>query len=115
MKRTSTAAGSGSGAYRSEALRSVHDAMRGLHRVGAVDKATMRCFDLACLTPVEPLAPQDIRAIREEAQMSQAIFALALNVTTSLVSQWERGEKRPSGPSLKLLALAKAKGVDAIL
>ena len=47
--------------------------------------------------------------------MSQAIFALALNVTTSLVSQWERGEKKPSGPSLKLLALADKKGIQAIL
>lgn len=29
--------------------------------------------------------------------MSQAIFALTLNATPSLVSQWERGEKKPSG------------------
>jgi hypothetical protein len=27
-----------------------------------------------------------------------------------LVSKWERGEVRPSGPSLKLLALADSKG-----
>jgi putative transcriptional regulator len=101
--------------YRSEALRSVHLAMKGLEKVGAVDKATMRRFDTACLTPVEPFAPDDIKRIRERARMSQAIFALALNVTTSLISQWERGEKRPSGPSLKLLSLAKAKGVEAIL
>jgi putative transcriptional regulator len=47
--------------------------------------------------------------------MSQAIFALALNVTPSLVSQWERGEKKPSGPSLKLLNLADKKGVETIL
>ena len=32
-----------------------------------------------------------------------------------LVSKWERGEVRPSGPSLKLLALADSKGIDAIL
>jgi putative transcriptional regulator len=37
-----------------------------------------------------------------------------LNVPTTLVSQWERGEKRPSGPSLKLLSLVKHKGLDAI-
>ena len=47
--------------------------------------------------------------------MSQAIFARALNVTPSLVSKWERGEKKPGGPSLKLLALASRKGIDAIL
>jgi putative transcriptional regulator len=89
--------------------------MEDLHSVGAIDKATMRSFDAACLTPVEPLKPEKIRAIREAAHMSQAIFAMALNVTTSLVSQWERGEKKPSGPSLKLLSLADKKGVEAIL
>jgi putative transcriptional regulator len=47
--------------------------------------------------------------------MSQSVFAKVLNVTTSLVSQWERGEKKPSGPSLKLLSLARRKGIDAIL
>ena len=75
----------------------------------------MRRFDIACLTPVEELNPEAIRRIRESAHMSQSIFALALNVTPSLVSQWERGEKKPSGPSLKLLALADKKGIAAIL
>ena len=32
-----------------------------------------------------------------------------------LISKWERGEVRPSGPSLKLLALADSKRIDAIL
>lgn len=101
--------------YRTDLLRSVHILARDLHAVGAIDKATMREFDVTCLTDVSPLGPEDIRGIREAAQMSQAVFAMALNVTTSLVSQWERGEKKPSGPSLKLLSLARRKGIDAIL
>jgi putative transcriptional regulator len=75
----------------------------------------MRRFDISCLTPVTNMTPRAIRRVRETANMSQATFALALNVTTSLVSKWERGEKRPSGPSLKLLALADQKGIEAIL
>jgi putative transcriptional regulator len=101
--------------YRSDPLRSLHLAAEDLHAVGAIDKATMRRFDVACLTPVEPLPPEKIKRIREKSKMSQALFALALNVTPTLVSQWERGEKKPSGPSLKLLALADKKGVEAIL
>ncbi len=101
--------------FRSERLASAHSAAEGLHRIGVIDKATMRDFDLACLTPVENIQPRAIRQIRSKANMSQSIFAAALNVPTSLVSQWERGEKRPSGPSLKLLALVKHKGIDAIL
>src|SRR5688572_8707828 len=101
--------------YRSDALRSAHLAVKDLHAIGALDKATMRRFDKACLTDIEELGPKAIRRIRDSAHMSQAIFALALNVTPSLVSQWERGEKKPSGPSLKLLNLADKKGVEAIL
>ena len=101
--------------YRSDALRSLHEVAKDLHVVGAIDKATMRDFDLSCLTPVEPLAPEAIKHIREQSRMSQATFALALNVSTVLISKWERGEVRPSGPSLKLLTLADKKGIDAIL
>lgn len=101
--------------YRSDAMEALHQTMEGLHEHGLIDKTTMRDFDLRCLTPVAELSPSSIKAIREQAGLSQSTFALALNVTTSLVSKWERGEKRPSGPSLKLLALAKSKGIDAIL
>lgn len=75
----------------------------------------MRHFDLSCLTPIEALKPEAIKHIREKAHMSQATFALALNVTKVLVSKWERGEARPGGPSLKLLNLAEKKGIEAIL
>jgi putative transcriptional regulator len=101
--------------YRSPALRSLHEIAEDLHEVGVIDKATMRHFDLSCLTPVEVLEPEAIKRIREQAKMSQATFALALNVSTVLISKWERGEVRPSGPSLKLLALADKKGIEAIL
>ena len=101
--------------YRSDALRSLHEVAKDLHGVGVIDKATMRDFDLSCLTPAEPLEPEAILRIREQSHMSQATFALALNVSTILVSKWERGEVKPSGPSLKLLALARTKGIDAIL
>ena len=95
-------------------LASVHKTAVGLHRAGLVDKATMREFDALCLKPVEPLAPQEIRALREREQVSQPVFAHYLNVRKDAVSKWERGEKRPDGPSLKLLNLVKAKGLRAI-
>ena len=100
--------------YRSDVLQSVHEAAADLHSIGAIDKETMRRFDKACLTDIDELKPRAIRRIREAAHMSQTVFALTLNVTPSLVSQWERGEKKPSGPSLKLLNLAEKKGVEAI-
>jgi putative transcriptional regulator len=101
--------------YRSDALRSLHKVAEDLHDVGVIDKATMRDFDLSCLTPVETLKPEAIKRIREQSHMSQATFARALNVSTVLISKWERGEVRPSGPSLKLLTLADKNGIEAIL
>lgn len=95
-------------------LASVHKTAASLHRAGLVDKATMREFDAICLTPVEPLSPDEIRALREREQVSQPVFAHYLNVRKDAVSKWERGEKRPDGPSLKLLNLVKAKGLQAI-
>ena len=95
-------------------LASVHKTATGLHKAGLMDKATMREFDALCLTPVEPLTPEEIRALREREQVSQPVFAHYLNVRKDAVSKWERGEKRPDGPSLKLLNLVRTKGLRAI-
>jgi putative transcriptional regulator len=95
-------------------LASVRKTAAGLHEAGLVDKATMREFDAMCLTPVVRLSPNEIRALREREQVSQPVFAHYLNVRKDAVSKWERGEKRPDGPSLKLLNLVKAKGLQSI-
>ena len=65
--------------YCSPLIASIHETAEGLHAAGAMDKQTMREFD-------------ELR-LREGA--SQAVFARYLNVTTGIVSQWERGEKPP--------------------
>ena len=100
--------------YRSEAMAAIHEMMQDLHDGGVIDKQTMRHFDDACLTPIRPLKPEEIRAIRERERVSQGVFANYLNVTISLVSKWERGEKRPSGASLKLLSLVEKKGLAIV-
>lgn len=100
--------------YRSDAMAAIHETMGALRDVGAIDKRTMRRFEQTCLTPIQPLKPKQIKAIRERERVSQAVFANYLNVTSNLVSKWERGEKRPSGPSLKLLSLVEKKGICVV-
>jgi len=95
-------------------LGTVHRTAAGLRRAGIIEKSTMREFDALCLTPVAQMAPEEIKALREREQVSQPVFASYLNVRKDAVSKWERGEKRPDGPSLKLLSLVKAKGLEAI-
>jgi putative transcriptional regulator len=89
--------------------------MEDIHELGAIDKKTMRDFDASCLTPIPNVSPDEIRALRDHEMISQTVLARHLNVTPGLVSQWERGEKKPSGPSLKLLSLIKHKGLEAII
>ena len=100
--------------YRNSAMAAIHETMESLHKIGAIDQQTMRNFDGRCLTPVKILTPRQIRAIRTREHVSQTVFANYLNVTPSLVSKWERGEKKPSGPALKLLSLVDKHGITAV-
>lgn len=100
--------------YKSDALAAVHETALGLAEAGVMAKRTMKAFDEVCLTPVKELTAEEIRTIRIRERASQAVFARYLNVTTGIVSQWERGEKHPRGASLKLLTLVAKKGLNAV-
>ena len=95
-------------------MASIHETAEGLSAAGLMNKLTMHKFDAMCLTPIPRLKPRQIRDLRLREGASQAVFARYLNVTTGLVSQWERGEKHPQGTSLKLLALVARNGLDAV-
>ena len=90
--------------FASKIAEAAHETASGLHRIGLIDAKTMRDFDAACLTTIEPLTGKQILALRER----EGVFARVLNVTPKLVSEWERGEKKPSGPSFKLLSIVKS-------
>jgi putative transcriptional regulator len=100
--------------YRSDAFAAIHETMEGLHEVGAIGKMTMREFDDACLTPVHVLSPDEIKVLRIREHTSQPVFARYLNVSRNLVSDWERGVKKPGGPALRLLNIIQKKGLEAI-
>jgi putative transcriptional regulator len=100
--------------YRSAVMASIHETAEGLHKAGVMSKRTLREFDELCLTPVRPLPAKKIRQLRFREGVSQAVFARYLNVSTGLISQWERGEKRPHGASLKLQNLVAQKGLNSV-
>lgn len=101
--------------YKSEAFSAVHEMIEGLYQAGAVDKITMRDFDKSCLAEVRTLSPEEIRSIRNSENVSQSVFARYLNVSTNLISDWERGLKKPGGPALRLLSVVQKGGLQAIL
>lgn len=55
--------------------------------------------------PPAAMRADDIRALRERVNASQAVFARFLNVSTQLVQAWEADRRRPAGAALRLLEL----------
>ena len=100
--------------YKSALSAAIHETAEQLYGQGVIDKVTMRGFDESCLVPADCMSPEEIRAIRERECLSQPVFARYLNVSKNLVSDWERGVKKPGGPALRLLSIVKHKGLDAV-
>jgi putative transcriptional regulator len=63
----------------------------------------------------KPISGEEVRKLRERANLSQAAFARFLNLSVGYVSQLERGAKQPKGPALALLNVIRRKGLEAIL
>lgn len=100
--------------YKSDTFAAIHASARALHRVGAIDKATMRDFDASCLAVPPAFTPADIQHLREANNVSQPVFARYLNTSESTVEKWETGAKRPSGMACKLLAVVQKHGLQVL-
>lgn len=95
-------------------LKSVHKTAKGLHKSGVMDELTMREFDALCLPPVKTYTPAQIKRLRRRNKASQSVFAAYLNTSPSTVQKWEQGQKKPNGPSLKLLNIVDEKGLEVL-
>lgn len=104
----------------SRASEAILETAAGMHRTGIMNdidyaKITMRHLGKDLSSRTEPVSPAEIRAIRQRARMSQAVFARRLGVSTGYVSKLECGAKHPTGPALVLLNVIRRKGMSAIL
>jgi putative transcriptional regulator len=99
----------------SRVLETVYETAADLERLGFIDKRKMQKLDALCMEPIAPYDSAQIRALREQLNLSQTVMATVLNTSASTVRKWEIGEKHPSGPSLKLLNLLDRKGLEALL
>lgn len=100
---------------KSRILDEMHETARDLHRLGFIDRRRMGEIEALCQWEVPRLSPRRIKALRENLHVSQPVFAALLNTSTSTVQKWEIGDKKPGGPSLKLLNLIERKGIEAVL
>jgi putative transcriptional regulator len=95
-------------------LEVVHEDAKELYKAGLMDEITLREFDALCLPPIKKYTAKQIKKLRMKNKASQAVFAAFLNTSKSTVQQWEQGQKKPNGPSLKLLNLVDQKGLAVL-
>jgi putative transcriptional regulator len=98
----------------SDAILEITDDLRGVtisHDVA--NKITMKI--LGGRAPLASLSGHEIRAIREKANVSQAVFASLLNIGTGYLSELERGVKPAKGATLALLYLVRRVGVQSLM
>lgn len=100
---------------RSRILEAVQETSSDLYRLGFVDQRKLRHLDTWRAAPLQDYDAPRIKALRERLQLSQSVLASVLNTSVSTVRKWEGGDKRPSGPSQKLLNLLERKGLDFVL
>ena len=100
---------------KSRLLEAVHATAGDLHRLGFIDKRKMQKYDALRLEPVQDYDAARVKALRERLHLSQTVLAAVLNTSASTVRKWEVGDKRPSGPSQKLLDIIDRKGLEAVL
>lgn len=94
---------------KNSAPAAIVSAARGLNKVGAIGKVTLRTFDPESIPPPASLTPSEIQAIRKKEGLSQPVFARYLGISESTLEKWESGNKSPRGMALKLLSVVKKK------
>lgn len=80
-----------------------------------IDKVTMSAIEDLALPEVRDLTAPQIRALREQANLSRAVWARILNVGVTTAQKWEAGTTKPEGAALKLLNVVKNQGVATLL
>jgi putative transcriptional regulator len=94
--------------------KEIRETARGLYELGAIDGKTMREFRTFRFEEPKSYSAYEIKRLRLREKASQAVFAKYLNTSVSTVQKWEIGDKKPSGPALKLLDLVERKGLKVL-
>jgi putative transcriptional regulator len=102
MKKKQAPIGKRSGRTVAEAADFEYGELPGT-RVG---RATLTAR-VAEASPAPTYTSARIARIRDGLRLSQAVFAMALNVSAETVRAWEQGKREPDGAALRLLQIAE--------
>jgi len=100
---------------KSRIIQEMRETVAGLHKSGLITKKSMEEFEALRNLDVQPMTASRIKRLRIKTRLSQAVFAVTINTSLSTIQKWEAGDKKPSGPSLKLLSLIERKGLEIVL
>ena len=67
------------------------------------------------IDPVKRFSNDEIREVRMNAGMTQAVFAAYMGVSKKTVEAWECGRIHPSGPANRLIAMLNSNNGDISL
>lgn len=94
---------------------SVTTTVQDLYNSGLIDEMTTKNIRMLCIPEIKTYTPEAIGKIRKKLKLSQAALAHLFNVSPSTIQGWEKGYKKPSGPSVKLLSIADKKGLEGLI
>ncbi|WP_116964242.1 helix-turn-helix domain-containing protein [Fastidiosibacter lacustris] len=89
----------------------INDLSNDLYTSGIIDKTTLRELTEVETPTVYEYTGDDIKAIRERQNVSQAVFAKFLNISPAMVKSLEQGTRQAKGAILKLINLVDENGL----
>ncbi|ERT10326.1 helix-turn-helix domain-containing protein [Photorhabdus temperata] len=106
----------------SNKLNNMLELVKKLHAVNAAPESLVNDLKKAVNTrkindkikAVTMMTGAEIKQLRVQYGMSQAMLALALGMSKESVSKWEREEKKPSGPALRMLRILEQRGPEVL-
>lgn len=100
---------------RQSVSESITSTVQDLYESGLIDEATLKNIKNLCLPEIRAYTPKSIVKIRKKLRLSRDELACLFNVSPLTVRNWEKGYKKPSGASVKLLNLAEKKGLTGLI
>lgn len=83
--------------------------MQGLEEAVAYNQGKIKArTNTMAIEPVPVFKAGEIKSIRNELGMTQALFAGFMGVSQKTVEAWEAGRNMPDGPARRILAMLKA-------
>lgn len=85
------------------------DVKLGLNQAIEYEKGNIKARKTTLtVLPLESFTPAEIKQIRKNANMTQALFASYIGVSVKTVEAWESGKNQPEGAARRMLALTRS-------